>query len=75
MQCMAVRTRHKDPRVARNVVAARNRLGVSRAATARAAGIDYVTLWRIETGRSDASLSTIKRLAVALACDTAELLP
>jgi transcriptional regulator with XRE-family HTH domain len=68
-------TRTGDQRLGQRVIAARNRLGVSRAATARAAGIDYVTLWRIETSRSDASLGTLKRLAVALGCDTAELLP
>ena len=38
-----------------------------------ASGVSYNTIWRLETGRTDAHPRTIRRLASALSVDPSEL--
>jgi len=48
------------------LIAERQRLGISQAALARAAKINRVTMWRLETGQFLPSLRTLDRLRAAL---------
>lgn len=53
----------------------RTKAGLSQEALAEAAGLSRTSVVNIEAGRQGASLATLYRLADALGCDPARLLP
>lgn len=57
------------------LLAERLRQGLSREQVAERAGIDPVTVWRVETGRVTPRRATRGLLAYALARDPADLFP
>lgn len=56
------------------ITVARTRMGIKRPALATLAGVSYPYLAEIETGRKNAPVHTLKRIAEALGMPVAELL-
>lgn len=56
------------------IQAARERKGLAADAFAEQVGINRTTLWRIETGKLNPNVQTVKAIASALRCTTDSLL-
>lgn len=52
----------------------REQKGYSIRGLARAARLDWMTVWRAETGRRAPTVATLKKLARALKCEVTDLL-
>jgi transcriptional regulator with XRE-family HTH domain len=61
-------------RIAANMRAARNRLGISQEALAEIAGLHRTYVGGIERGERNVSIDNIERLATALRIDVVDLL-
>ena len=68
-------TRPIDPRYGDIIKREMTAQGITRAELARAAGLAYTTIWRIEHGVVEPTLSTLGDIAVALGRDVADLHP
>ena len=64
-----------DPRYGEIIVREMKAQGITRAELARASGVAYTTVWRIEHGIVEPTLGTLGDIAVALGRDLADLHP
>lgn len=61
--------------IGRRIAAARNRAGISQASAAAAAGIGQPYWADIEGGHKEPTLAVLRKIATALGCQPADLLP